>query len=99
MGECVTRNSAIRQPPTNGDPGQRVANPSSGGSDGWSSGVTACAMVCLSYGTTVADKWYVEGGKRVIYNPIGQAKSMFISHSNIQNHFCLKLSSFGELKC
>ena len=35
--------------------------------------------------------------KRGISNPTGQDKSAFISHSNIQNHFCLKLSSFGEL--
>ena len=28
--------------------------------------------------------------KRGISNPIGQAKSVFIFNSNMQNHFCLK---------
>ena len=34
---------------------------------------------------------------RGISNPIGQDTSGFISNSNIQKHFCLKLSSFGEV--
>ena len=33
-----------------------------------------------------------------IFNPIGQDKSVFISHLNTQKHFFLKLSSFGEVK-
>ena len=36
---------------------------------------------------------------RGISNPVGKDKSVFISHSNIQNHFSLRLSCFGEIKC
>ena len=36
--------------------------------------------------------------KRGIHKNICQDKSVWISHSNIQNHFSLKLSSFGKLK-
>ena len=36
--------------------------------------------------------------KMGIFNPNGQAKSVFLYQSNIKNHFSLKLSSFGELQ-
>ena len=36
--------------------------------------------------------------KRGFFNPFRKEDSVFISHSTLQNHFCLGLSSFGELK-
>ena len=36
--------------------------------------------------------------KRRMCNPFRKEDSVFISHSTLQNHFCLGLSSFGELK-